>query len=160
MKKEDPTPADCFRLEELEIFQSFEHQLLQEANYYFWLHNPEPGSPHHRFLYCLELIFDRTGALLLSSGEDSTAIQIITAESLIKTAGELQALHGQQTIQRVQTEGYPLWEPVIDQALQAVRLSRHTSGLYLNDVLNLEFKEREIQVQLSRKEGLELVLLV
>lgn len=153
---EEPIPPDCFRLEELQLFQSFEGQILIDVNYYLWLNNTEPGIPPLRFLYGLELVFDRDGALLLSSGEDSTAIRSITAEALLKTAQTLQTLHNQVAIQRVHAGAFPLWEPAVGQSLQAIRLSRGASGFYLNDALVLDFGEKQILLQLSQKEGLEL----
>lgn len=156
MEKNDPTPPDCFCLEELQAFQSFETQALVDVNYYLWLNNTQTDALPYRFLYCLELIFDRNGALLLSSGEDSTSIRIISAEGLIETARALQSLHEKISIQRVNGGALPLWEPAVGQALQAVRLSRHESGLYLNDALVLDFGATQILIQLSPKEGLEL----
>lgn len=156
MQKEEPIPPDCFSLEELQVFQSFEQQTLVDVNYYLWLNNTQPDVPPLRFLYAVELIFDRDGSLLLSSGEDSTAIQIIAAEALLKTARALQTLHRQVTIQRVHAGAFPLWEMAVGQILQSVRLSRHESGFYLNDALVLDFGEKQLLLQLSPKDGLEL----
>ena len=153
----DPTPPDCFRLEEIQTFQAFETQLLAVVNYYLWLNRSDPEAGAYRFLYCLELIFDNhPEVLLLSSGEDSAAIRLIGVETLIKTAHQLQTLHGQVSIQRVNAGAFPLWEPVVNRALLAVRLSKNEAGLYFNDALLFDFGIRQIIVQLSRKEGLEL----
>mgnify|MGYP007073212637 CR=1 FL=1 len=152
---QDPTPATCFRLEELQAFQAVEACALLDVNYYLWLNNTDPEKPPYRFMYCLELIFERQGALLLSSGEDSTAIRVISAETLIKTARTLQSLHKQVSIQRVSAGAFPVWQPAIGQLLQAVRLSRDTSGLYLNDALVLDFGRNRVLISLSRREGLE-----
>lgn len=150
------TPSDCFLLEELQAFQAFEAQVLVDVNYYFWLNNTDPDALPYRFLYCLELVFEGRGALLLSSGEDTTALRLISAESLIKTAKELQKLHGAVSIQRVSAVAFPLWQPAAGHALQAIRLSRNEEGLYLNDALVLDFGEQRILVHLSKQDGLEL----
>lgn len=151
----DPTPSGCFRIEELQAFQAFEACTLVDVNYYLWLNNTEADKAPYRFLYSLELVFERCGALLISSGEDSTAIRIISAETLIKTARELQKLHKSVSIQRVNCGAFPLWQPAIGQTLHAVRLSRDESGLYLNDALVLDFDSHQIMVALAQREGLE-----
>ncbi|MBK9339115.1 MAG: hypothetical protein IPM98_22280 [Lewinellaceae bacterium] len=149
-------PPDCFSLEELQAFQGFEAEVLTDVQYYFWLNTADADSMPRRFLYALELIFDQHGALLLSSGEDSTAIRIISAETLIKTARDLQTLHGRVSVQRIHAAADSLWQPALNQALHAVRLSRNTDGLYLNDALVLDFGAQQILVHLSQREGLEL----
>ncbi|MCK6692318.1 MAG: hypothetical protein L6Q97_09465 [Thermoanaerobaculia bacterium] len=152
----DPTPPDCFRLEELEAFQSFENQLLSDVNYYLWLNRAEAGEAPLRFLYVLELVFEQPEALLLSSGEDSEAIRVIAPEALIDTARRLQTLHGRVSVQRVSAGAFPLWQPVVGRALESIRLSKKDNGLYLNDMLLLDFGFRQIMVQLGRREGLEM----
>lgn len=151
----DPTPPGCFRLEELESFQSCETQVLVDVNYYLWLNRTDADLPPLRFLYCLELVFEDRGALLLSSGEDSEAIRVLSPEALIKTARQLQTLHGQVSIQRISAGAFPLWEPVMGRYLEAIRLTKNEAGLYLNDALLLDFGVRQILIQLSQKEGLE-----
>jgi hypothetical protein len=152
----DTSPPECFRFEELQAFQTFEACALVDVNYYLWLHNTDAAESSHRFLYCLELVFERQGGLLLSSGEDSTAIRIISAETLIKTARDLQKLHNRVLIQRVSCATFPIWEPALGERLQAVRLSHNQAGLYLNDALVLDFGAHRILVNLSQREGLEL----
>jgi len=153
-QESDPTPPGCFRLEELQILQSFENQLTADANYYLWLNRPQEGSAPQRFLYALELVFDNAGSLLLSSGEDSEAIRLIEAEELVETARRLQQLHGQAVIQRVPAGGQPLWRGFIGKTLSGIRLSRNEAGLFLNDALLLDFGERRILVRLAEREGL------
>ncbi|MBK8429013.1 MAG: hypothetical protein IPL27_25035 [Lewinellaceae bacterium] len=154
---DDPTPPDCFRMEELEIFQSFENQTLVDVNYYLWLNQAETedGIPL-RFLYALELLFESNESLMLSSGEDSAAIRLIHAESLVNTARQLQELHGKVLIQRVSAVAQPLWEGVAWKVLEAIHLSRNEAGLYHNDAVLLDFGSKRILVRLSEREGLEL----
>ncbi len=152
----EPTPPGCFPLEALQAFQRVEACALIDVNYYLWLNNTEADKPPYRFLYCLELVFDQQGALLLSSGEDTTAIRIISAETLIKTARDLQKLHNQVSIRRVNCADFPLWQPAVGAALQAVRLSRNDDGYYLNDALVLDFGARCILVGLNEGDGLAL----
>ena len=155
---DDHTPPDCFRLEELETFQSFEGQLLADVNYYLWLNQTDDDAIPYRFLYTLELVFDSNDSLLLSSGEDSEAIRVIAAETLLETARQLQQLHGKISIQRLSAGAQPLWQPAIGKTLEGIRLSRNEAGFYLNDALLLDFGKRRILVQLSEKEGLEIVM--
>ncbi|MBC7777155.1 MAG: hypothetical protein H7246_17115 [Phycisphaerae bacterium] len=147
--QQDPTPPDCFRQAELEAFQTFESQRLETANYYLWR-----ASSKTSFLYAIELYFDNGETLLLSSGEDSEAIRMITPESLVKTAHNLQSLHSEAVIQRIVANVQPLWRDVVGATLQEIRLSRHESGLYQNDALLLNFGEKQILLELSEKEGL------
>lgn len=149
------TPPDCFRMEALEVFQSFENQPLVDVNYYLWLNQPEDGSVPYRFLYFLELAFESGQSLLLTSGEDSEAIQVSDAETLVKTARALQQLHGRISIQRVNAGAFPLWQPVVGQILSGIRLSKNEEGFYHNDALLLDFGDSRILVQLSPKDGLE-----
>lgn len=151
----DPTPPDCFRLEELELFQTFENRVLADVNYYRWLQGAEAAD---HFLFYLELIFEQEPTLLLTSGEDSAAIRIGSAADLVKTARALQALHGQSVIQRLPAANSPLWQPVVGRALEAVRLSKNEQGLYDNDALLLDFGASRILVQLSPDAGLQLTI--
>ena len=145
----DPTPPDCFRQAEVETFQTFEGQRLEIANYYLWR-----ASSKTSFLYAIELYFDNGETLLLSSGEDSEAIHIISAEALVKTAKNLQSIHSEVVIQRIVANVQPLWRDVVGTSLQEIRLARHESGLYHNDSLLLGFETKQILLELAEKEGL------
>jgi hypothetical protein len=148
----DPTPPDCFRQAELEAFQLFENQILATVNYYLWRSNSKSA-----FLYALELYFDHGETLLLSSGESSDAIRILSAESLVETARKLKELHGEALIQRIVANVQPLWNDVIGSTLVGIRLSRQEeNGLYSNDAMLLDFGEKQIMLELSEKDGLEL----
>ncbi len=153
--QEDRTPPDCFRLEELEQMQTFENQTLEQVNYYFWINQSEVDAPTYRFLYFLELVFADLRSLLLTSGEDSEAIRVSSAEALVKTADALRALHNKIVIQRVAAENFPLWEGIQGKVLTAIQLSKNEQGLYMNDALLLIFDAQKILVRLSRQEGLE-----
>ena len=154
-----PAPPDCFRLEELEQFQSVENQTLVHVNYYLWLPVAPSGQvPNQGFLYFLELIFDEHAPLLLTSGEDSAAIRVSDAATLLDSARRLYTLHGQASIQRISAaDTSPLWQPLIGKTLTAVHLPRHESGLYANAALELDFGDSQIVVQLAQKEGLEII---
>lgn len=149
-----PVPPDCFLLEEIQAMQSFEKQVLDNVTYYIWHDQPEAGTMPHRFLYALELVFDSGESLLLSSGDDSEAIRLLTAESLVDTADKLKRLHGKPVIQRVPAGMQPVWREVVGAMLQHVRLSRNEAGFYLNDAVLLDFAERRVLVRLSEREGL------
>ncbi len=153
--QQDPTPSDCFRLEELEQLQSFENQALDEVNYYFWINQAEQETAPYRFLFFLELIFGDQRSLLLTSGEDSETIRVSDAEELVKTAEALRALHGKIVIQRVVATSFPLWTGVQGKTLAGIRVSKNEQGLYANDALLLDFTEQKILVRLSAREGLE-----
>lgn len=144
-----PIPSDCFRQSEVEAFQTFEHQALESVNYFLWRRNAKSS-----FLYALELCFKSGEALLLSSGEDSDGIRIITAENLVTTATKLKELHGEALIQRIAANIQPLWREIIGAVLQEIRLTRHESGLYHNDALLFDFGETQILLEWSGKEGL------
>lgn len=153
--QDDPTPPDCFRLEELEQLQSFENQILSDVNYYFWINQVEQEEAPYRFLFFLELIFDNQSSLLLTSGEDTEAMQVSNAGELVRTAEALRVLHGKIIIQRVVAGDFPLWSGVQGKMLAHVRLSKNEQGLYANDALLLDFEEQKILVRLSAREGLE-----
>lgn len=152
----EPTPPECFSLKDLELFQSFEGQILHDVYYYMWLNQQGAGETPMRFIYYLELLFDSNESLLLTSGEDSEAIRIGQAEELLRSAERLRDLHGVITVQRVHAGNFPLWQPALNHLLEAVRLSRHESGLYLNDAVLLDFGRRRVLVHLGAREGLEL----
>lgn len=154
---DDPTPPDCFRMEELEQFQSFESQILVDINYYLWLNQAESeDAVPLRFLYAIELLFDSNESLMLSSGEDTEAIRLINAESLVTTAKQLQELHGKVLIQRVSAVAQPIWQGAAGKMLEAIHLSRNEAGLYHNDAVLLDFGSKRILLSLSQTEGLEL----
>ena len=145
----DPTPPNCFKQAEVEAFQTFENQRLETVNYYLWRANSKSS-----FLYALELYFEHGETLLLSSGEDSESIRLITAASMVETARKLQSLHGEALIQRIVANIQPLWRDILGENLLEIRLTRHESGLYQNDAILLDFGETQILVELSEKEGL------
>lgn len=151
---DNPIPPDCFLLEEIQALQSFEKQSLDSVNYYIWHNQAESGTMPHRFLYALELIFGTGDSLLLSSGDDSEAIRLLTAENLVDTASRLQRMHGKPVIQRIQAGIQPVWREVIGKTLQHIRLSRNEAGLFLNDAVLLDFDERRLLIRLSEREGL------
>jgi hypothetical protein len=156
--QEVPTPPGCFRQDVVILFQSFGNQVLAEVNYFLWLDvSDAPAERPYRFLYALELIFAEGGTLLLSSGEDSEAIQVITAEALVATASRLQALHGKPTLQRLLRSGQGVWEPVQGKSLTAIQLAPTADGLYSSDALMLDFGATGIIVELPETgEGLEI----
>ena len=155
---DEQTPPDCFRIGDLQALQSFENHLLADVNYYLWLNRAgDSNEVVFRFLYFLELVFEDAGSLLLTSGEDSTAIRVSDAETLLHTASGLQNLHGQVSIQRLNAGAFPLWQPAIGKNLAAINLPRHENGLYANDALQLDFGSHQLVIQLSRNEGLEII---
>lgn len=130
------TPPEAFRLEELETFKTFENQSLNEVNYYFWF---SPAAPDQRLLLYLELLFASGDALILTSGEDSEAIRVTDAVSLIQHARTLSEQANTPVVSRVSAGASALWQPAVDQPLQAIRLSKNDDGLYHNDALLLDF---------------------
>ena len=108
----------------------------------------------HRFLYAVELVFDSGESLLLSSGDDSEAIHLLTAENLVETAHRLQRMHGKQVIQRIAVGVQPVWREVVGKVLQFFRLAHNEAGLYLNDAVLLDFGDHRVLVRLSEREGL------
>ena len=157
-QRNTPIPADCFGLEEVKLFQSLENEILAGINYYLWLNTGvSADTSPYRFLLALELLFESGQSLLLSSGEDSEAVQVLKAEKLLETAKRLQALHGQSVMQRLARNEQGFWPGMIGKPLQAIQLSRHESGLYRNDALLLDFSSAGVVVELSEEgEGLEI----
>jgi hypothetical protein len=151
------TPDGCFSLEALEVFQSFEGKILNTVNYYLWVNDTEKEASPYRFLYFLELIFEEHETLLLTSGEDSTALQISTASELVDTANALRELNNRISIQRILANPHVLWTEIIGSTLESINLSPNEEKYYMNDSLMLDFGKKQIIVQLSKREGLELI---
>ncbi len=149
--EQDPTPPDCFRQTEVEAFQLFENQQLGTVHYYLWRQNAKSA-----FLYAIEFYFENGETLLLSSGENSDGIRMITPADLVATASKLQALHGEAMIQRLVANVQPLWRDIIGASLQEIQLTRNESGLYSNDAILFDFGATQIMLELSEKHGLEL----
>jgi hypothetical protein len=155
----EQTAPDCFTLDELRTFQRFEGQVLTDLNYYLWVNPGDTGEAVYRFLYFLEMIFDSNESLLLTSGDDSTAIRIGEAAELVETAKKLQALHKKIIIQRISAGALPLWKPAIGTTLRAIRLTKNEEGLYLNDALLLDFDVQAVVVQLNpQADGLQITI--
>lgn len=150
----DPVPPGCFRLEELNVLQSFEKLQVNDVFYYVWHDQPRPGVAPHRFLYAVEMVFDTGSSLLISSGEDSEAIRLLTADDLADTAMRLQKIHGKPVLQRFPASIQPMWRDITGKTLDGIRLSRNEAGLFLNDALMFDFGEQRILVRLSEREGL------
>jgi hypothetical protein len=151
------TPDGCFSLEALEVFQSFEGQILETVNYYLWVNEVGNDASPYRFLFYLEFGFEQNETLILTSGEDSTAISISTAGELIETASALRELNNRVTIQRILANPHQLWTSVIGTKLESINLTPNEEKYYLNDSLMLDFGQKKIIVQLSQREGLELI---
>jgi hypothetical protein len=151
------TPEGCFSLEALEVFQSFEGQILETVNYYLWVNEVGNDASPFRFLYFLELIFEQNETLILTSGEDSTNITITTAADLVDTANKLRDLNNRISIQRVLANPHQLWMDVIGTPLESINLTPNEEKYYLNDSLMLDFGQKKIIIQLSQRDGLELI---
>ena len=144
-----------FQLAELNTLQSYENKVLADVWYYFRISRNQEGNLS-RFLYFLELIFDSAASLNFSSGEDTDSLEIVNAETVVQTALDLQAAHGETSIQRAHAGAYPLWESLIGTPLEGARLSKDENGLYFNDAVLLDFGPRRVLVSLSEREGLAL----
>ena len=59
-------------------------------------------------------------------------------------------------IQRISALAQPLWQGATGKILEAIRLSRNEQGLYQNDAVLFDFGSKQILLQLSELEGLEL----
>jgi hypothetical protein len=148
----DPTPPDCFRLEDITTLRASEGAVLAQANYYIW----KAEDDAHGFLFFLELIFTDHTALMLSSGEDSLAIRISDAATLVNTAQRLQALHGVPIIARLSAQTSQIWQNVLGKTLQSVHLTKHDNGLYANSAVRFLFENQQITVMIGERGGLEL----
>ncbi len=150
-------PPDCFQREAVELFQSLENETLAAVHYYPWLNlGAQAHAQPYRFLLGLELVFESGQSLLLCSGEDSEAIQVVSPESLLETARKLQELHGQPTIQRLSRSAQGFWPQFLGKPLHSIQLSRHENGLYRNDALLLDFGTAGVVVELLEDgEGLQ-----
>ena len=102
--------------------------------------------------------FENEDALILTSGDDTDAIRVSTAVDLIQKAQQIQTQTGQAAVQRMHASASALWQPVIGQVLQAVRLSKNDDNMFLNDALLLDFGEvnNNLLVTLNPTGGLAL----
>jgi hypothetical protein len=148
----DPTPPDCFRLEDITTLRASEGCVLAQVNYYIWKDEENARG----FLYFLELIFTDHTALMLTSGEDSLAIRISDAATLVNTARRLQALHGVPVIERLAAQTSPIWQDAMGKTLRSVQLTKHDNGLYANSAIQFVFENQQITVMIGEREGLEL----
>ncbi|MEZ4927872.1 MAG: hypothetical protein R3A50_16435 [Saprospiraceae bacterium] len=150
-----PIPSNQFRLEELQTFLGFEHNTLSGVNYYLWVRGAAENSQH--FLFALELQFETGGRLLLSSGEGSEAISVISDDALIEIAKRLEQMHGHPVIQSMPRSNQGLWANITGTSLEEVQLSRGENNLFRNDALMLRFEEAHILVRLVEAgDGLEI----
>ncbi len=148
------TPPDCFTLEAVEAFQSFEGRTLVSAKYYVW----KSLSGSADLLYALELRFQEGESLIISSGEDSEALQIIDAATLVATANRAQQLNGQPVFDAYDAMQQSIWKGCADRNLVAIRLSKNEEGLYLNDALMLDFDGQQLIVGLHERGGMRIML--
>lgn len=133
----DPTPEGCFSLDEISAFQSVTGEILADVNYYFWFN---VNTPDQRFLYYVEILFQSDNALILSSGEDSEAIRVTDAMSLIQQARTLMERNtGTPAIRQLNASESALWKPLLGKALDGIHLTKNEAGLYDNDAMLLVF---------------------
>lgn len=156
MQHSDQEPAEQFSLEEIQLFQTFENQVFAGVDYYVWLHiESGQSAPAVRFLLAVELRFESGENLLICSGEDSTAIRIISKEKLMEMAAGLYRIHNSPVIQRLTRDGQPLWQGCLGNRLNAIQLSKNTEGYYLNDAILLNFDSGQRMIALNPQgEGL------
>lgn len=161
MQNSEPGSAEQFSLEEIQIFQTFENQTFTGIDYYVWLQiETIQSAPAVQFLLALELRFDSGETLLLSSGEDSAAIRIISKEKLMEMAAGLFRIHNRPVIQRLTRDDQPLWIDCMGKRLNAIRLSKNPEGFYLNDAVLLDFNSGQRLIALNpHGEGLIISLL-
>jgi hypothetical protein len=152
--RDDAPPPDCFLLEEIQALLAFQQQRFTGVRYYIWHNQPEAGAMPHRFLYAVELLFDGNESLFLTSGEDSEAIRLATADNIAAVADKLRQLHGKPVLLSITATGQPLWRDVAGKQLQAIRLSRNEAGWYLNDAVLLDFGPQSILLRLTERGGL------
>jgi hypothetical protein len=157
-QEQESTPVDCFQLAELEVLQSFDGEVLSDVIYYVWMHKPWPGDHDNLgFLYCIELLFEPDRSLLLTCGEQSTAIQITNAQALVGVAKQLKEVNGNSVLTRIMAGAGSMWQTIMGQRLETIRLARHPESVYYaNDAMIFDFGSKSILLKLGEKEGLEL----
>ncbi|MFM7401595.1 MAG: hypothetical protein ACKO4W_11885 [Bacteroidota bacterium] len=149
---EQEIPDGHFTLAELQIFQKAENTTLEGVDYYIWL-DTEAEQPVWKFLLAIELRMGAAGSVIISAGEDTDAIRVIQQEELLKTAAALFRIHGKPVIQRASRDHQAPWNGVINNILQAVRLSKSEEGHYLNDAMMLDFGETGLVIALNQEGG-------
>lgn len=149
---EQDIPDGHFTLAELQIFQRAENATLEGVDYYIWL-DTEAEQPVWKFLLAIELRMGAAGSVIISAGEDTDAIRVIQQEELLKTASALYRVHGKPVIQRASRDHQAPWTAVMNNVLQAVRLSKSEEGHYLNDAMMLDFGETGLVIALNQERG-------
>lgn len=152
---QDRTPADCFRLEEIDALRALEGLTLEAVHYLIWFN---PDAPQQRFLAYLELLFQQEQQLLLGVDEDAEALRLVTPEQFLQHAQDLVRLNqGKPGLQQANAAGIAPWNAQIGQTLRAVRLTKTPEGLYANDALLLEFTHSATVVAVNDNGGLLVV---
>jgi len=149
---EQDIPDGHFTLAELQVFQRAENATLEGVDYYIWL-DTEAEQPVWKFLLAIELRMGAAGSVIISAGEDTDAIRVIQQEELLKTASALYRVHGKPVIQRASRDHQAPWTTVMNNVLQAVRLSKSEEGHYLNDAMMLDFGETGLVIALNQERG-------
>jgi hypothetical protein len=151
-------PLECFTEEECRVMQTFRRVAIQDVTYYLWVNRLGEGALPQRFIYYVELIFVDGRTLLFTCGEDSTSIQLGSADALVGMASRLRESQGGAAIQRVLASEMLLWKRFSGQTLEEILLSKNGGGLYLNDVVLLSFSGGGILIGLGVREGLTVSL--
>jgi hypothetical protein len=143
-----------FSKTDLESMQLVENQRLAQANYYVRL--PKIGAPIGAgFLVFLEMVFENEASLILTSGADSSAISVATAESLVAEATDLHQKNGAPLLHSVDALRSPLWAAALSRELSGVRFSHLPDGRLANDSLVFDFGTIQILVFLGDRDGME-----
>jgi hypothetical protein len=143
-----------FSKTDLEMLQLVENQRLAQANYYIRL--PKIDAPLRAgFLVFLEMVFENDASLILTSGADSRAISMATAENLVAEATDLHKINGAPLIHSVDALKSPLWAAALSRELEGIRLNQLPDGKLANDSLVFDFGTIQILVFLGERDGME-----
>lgn len=155
MSKKTDISAAYFSQEEVETFHSFDGKVLTSVNYFIWV---QPENKQHRFLYCLELLFNIDESLLLMVDEDEDNLKIIGVSEFIAKASSLKERNGGiAVLQQADPSSIEPWKSVVGSLLLGVRLTAGDEGLYTNDALLLDFVNKGVIVAINDNGGILVV---
>lgn len=142
-----------FGYHELARLNSLEGKKISEVNYYVWVNRINMNSPYV-FIDKLELVTDENEKLVLTGGEESDGLYLLSeydpAEEILRLEHQFA---GQITVKKHKASQDRFWKDVMNLEIQSVQLSKE-GDRYLADAIVLDFGQERRLIGLSPEEGI------
>ncbi|MEM7658244.1 MAG: hypothetical protein AAF399_19110 [Bacteroidota bacterium] len=141
-----------FAPHEVQELHELQGKVLDRVVYTIWRNVAKPTESYEA-LEWVELNFSDGSLMSLTAGEETTGIQLKELNFGLEQTRILQQFRGQVELERVEVNGHPVWQELIDLPITGIGLVMLDRDLYPNNLLHLEFGSATVEFSLG-EEGL------